>query len=154
MSTGAVTSVRPQSIPVEDSDSEEDVDDPGPPSKKAKTKKGDQERIWKKKEDINHPALPPFTHPAPAILKTPFAYFEDMFTSDLVDDIVYQTNLYARQRNVNTNFSIDKHELMVFIGIVLYMGVCVYPSIDDYWGMSTRCTQVADFMPSKKFCLI
>ena len=157
MSTGTVTRVRPHSIPDEDSDTEEDEeqeDDPTPPSKKAKrSKKIEPDRTWKK-EDINHPALPPFTHPAPAGLRTAFEYFEELFTSDVVDDIVYQTNLYARQRNVNTTFNIDKHELMVFIGIVLYMGVCVYPSIEDYWGMGTRCMQVADFMSSKRFRLI
>ena len=141
-------------MPDEDTDTgedEEEVDDPAPRRKKAK--KTEPERTWKK-EDINHPALPPFTHPAPACLRTPFQYFEDMFTADLVDDIVYQTNLYARQKNVNTTFNIDRHELMVFIGIVLYMGVCVYPSIEDYWGMNTRCMQVADFMSSKRFRLI
>ena len=74
-----------------------------------------------------------------------------MFPVEIVEDIVYQTNLYARQKNVNTKFSIDKHELMVFIGIVLYMGVCHLPSIDDYWATNTRCMQVADYMNSKRF---
>ena len=106
------------------------------------------QRLWKK-EDINYPALPAFTHPAPAVLRSPFEYFEQMFPVEIVEDIVYQTNLYARQKNVNTKFSIDKHELMVFIGIVLYMGVCHLPSIDDYWATNTRCMQVADYMNSK-----
>ena len=77
-----------------------------------------------------------------------------MFTTALLEDIVYQTNLYARQKNVNTTFQIDMHELMVFIGIVLYMGVSILPSIEDYWGTYTRVVQVADSMSSKRFRLI
>ena len=71
-----------------------------------------------------------------------------MFSDDLLDEIVYQTNLYARQQNVNTTFKLEKHELMVFIGIVLYMGVNTLPSIEDYWGTYTRVAQVADSMSS------
>ena len=77
-----------------------------------------------------------------------------MFSDDLLDEIVYQTNLYDRQQNVNTTFKLEKHELMVFIGIVLYMGVNTLPSIEDYWGTYTRVAQVADSMSSKRFRLI
>ena len=77
-----------------------------------------------------------------------------MFSDDLLDEIVYQTNLYARQQNVNTTFKLEKHELMVFIGIVLYMGVNTLPSIEDYWGTYTRVAQVVDSMSSKRFRLI
>ena len=73
---------------------------------------------------------------------------------DLLEDIVYQTNLYARQKNVNTNFSTDKQELMAFSGIVLYMGIAHIPAIDDYWATYTRVAQVADVMSSKRFKLI
>ena len=142
-------------MPDEDLEEESEEDTTSPPKKKAKKKKKkpERQRTWKK-EDISHPALPPFVHPMPAGLRTPFEYFEELFTSDIVDDIVTQTNLYARQRNINTTFHTDKHEIMVFLGIVLYMGVCVYPSIEDYWGMNTRCMQVADYMSSKRFRLI
>ena len=120
------------------------------PKKTPKKTPKEPKRLWKK-EDISYPALPAFTHRAPAVLRSPFEYFEQMFPVEIVEDIVYQTNLYARQKNVNTKFSIDKHELMVFIGIVLYMGVCHLPAIDDYWANNTRCMQVADYMNSKRF---
>ena len=144
-------------MPEEDSSDSEDEDqaaDPRPPSKKAKrSQKEVPQRAWRK-EDINNPPLPQFVHPAPHALRSPFEYFQDMFTTALLEDIVYQTNLYARQKNVNTTFQIDMHELMVFIGIVLYMGVSILPSIEDYWGTFTRVVQVAECMSSKRFRLI
>ena len=95
----------------DEEEEQEDADDTEPPSKKAKKgkkkkKKEEPQRTWRK-EDVTYPSLPPFTHPTPPCLRTPFEYFEDMFTSDIVDDIVYQTNLYARQKNVNTTFMIS-----------------------------------------------
>lgn len=74
-----------------------------------------------------------------------------MFPTALLEDIVFQTNLYARQQNVNTTFQIDMHELMVFIGIVQYMGVDSLPAIEDYWRTHTRVAQVADLISSKRF---
>ena len=144
-------------MPQEDSDmdsADEEEDDPAPPTKKRKKAKAPvKARKWEKR-DIEYPPLPPFTHPVPACIRSPFEYFQDMFTVDLLEDIVYQTNLYARQRNVNTTFNTDKHEMMVFLGVVLYMGVLQLPSIEDYWSTYTRVAQVADVMSSKRFRLI
>ena len=44
--------------------------------------------------------------------------------------------------------------MMVFIGVILYMGVVHLPAIEDYWGTYTRVAQVADVMSSKRFRLI
>lgn len=153
LSTGCVTRVRPEQLPEDESQSEED-DEPTLPRKKARTsKKLQRDHTWRK-EDINHPSLPDFCHPAPKCLRSPFQYFQDMFTMDLLEDIVYQTNLYARQQDVNTTFATNIHELMVFIGIVIYMGVVQLPNIEDYWASPTRIPQVADVMPSKRFRLL
>ena len=153
--TGSVTRVRPQNMPDIDSDDEDETtpEAAAPPRKRAKTAKTAKERRWKK-EDINIPPLPPFDHTAPAAICNPIEYFQDLFTVDLLDDIVYQTNLCARQRNVDTHFHTDKHEITVFIGIVLYMGVLSLPAIEDYWSTYIRVAQVADFMSSKRFRLI
>ena len=145
-------------MPEEDSDEEheDDEDDPAPPpKKKRKAKKpAEKKRKWERKTDIQVDPLPSFVHPNPSCIRSPFEYFQDMFTVDLLEDIVYQTNLYARQRNVNTAFHTDKHEIMVFIGIVLYMGVLQLPAIEDYWATYTRVAQVADAMSSKRFRLL
>ena len=158
-STGTVRKVRPHTIPedMSDSEAEEDVDDVEAPPKRARRQESTEavpERVWQQKADISYPPLPQYIHPAPHALRTPFQYFQDMFTTDLLEDIVYQTNLYARQKNVNTTFQIEKHELMVFIGILLYMGINILPSIEDYWATHTRVVQVAESMSSKRFRLI
>lgn len=157
LSAGAVTKVRPQPMPeadIGDSEEEEEEQATAPAPKKARrAQKEMPQRKWKK-EDISYPPLPDFTHSAPDALRSPSEYFQDMFPMNLVDDIVYQTNLYARQKNINTTFQTDRHELMMFIGIVLYMGVCILPSIEDYWGRFTRVVQVANVMSSKRFRLI
>lgn len=77
-----------------------------------------------------------------------------MFTADLVDHIVYQTNLYAEQNGVVTTHKTDKHEIIAFLGIVIYMGVCRLPSTEDYWASETRVPQVADVMSYKRFELL
>ncbi|MCL4124286.1 UNVERIFIED_CONTAM: hypothetical protein GTU68_017636 [Idotea baltica] len=142
-------------MPEEDSGDNEKEDEANEPAtKRAKAAQKDEpQRTWKK-EDISYPPLPDFTHSAPDAIRSPFEYFQDMFPMTLVEDIVHQTNLYARLKNINTPFQMEEHELMVFIGIVLYMGVCTLPSIEDYWGTLTRVTQVADAMSSKRFRLI
>ena len=43
----------------------------------------------------------------------------------MINLIVYQTNLYVRQKYVNTAFKTDRHEVMNIIGISLYMGVTI-----------------------------
>ena len=111
-------------------------------------------RGWKRNQDIRADSRSNFIHPTPDCLKSPFQYFEDMFPLNLIDEIVFQTNLYARQKDVNTSFQIDRHEFMVFLGIVIYMGVCDLPAIEDYWAMMTRVPQIADCMSSKRFCTI
>ena len=141
-------------MPQEDPSDSEEEDTSEPKAKKArKAKKDVPLRVWKK-EDISNTQLPEFEHPAPHALRSPFEYFQDMFPTFFLEDIAYQTNLYAKQKNVNSTFQIDLHELMVFIGIVLYMGVCILPSIEDYWATYTRVVQVADAMSSKRFRLI
>ena len=153
-----MTRVRPENFPEGGgSDSEEEDEIVHPPSKKkAKTakKRPPVKKICWKKEDISYPALPPYNHPSPECVRSPFEYFQDIFTLNLLEEIVFQTNLYARQKDVTTSFTTDVHEMMVFVGIICYMGIGQYPSIEDYWASMTRVPQVADVMPSKRFRLM
>ncbi|KAK3888367.1 hypothetical protein Pcinc_005525 [Petrolisthes cinctipes] len=89
--------------------------------------------------------------PLPEFLQQPHEFFMRMLPIELLEDMVYQTNLYAHQKDVSTTFSIDIHDLMVFTGIVLYMGVMRGPSIDDYWALDTRMSQITEYMSSKRF---
>ena len=109
---------------------------------------------WKKGVDISNPPIPTMVHPTPGYILPPYDYFRMFFTKELVDHIVYQTNLYATQKNVSTNFSTTNQEMLHFIAILLYMGVVTLPSLDDYWARKTRVPQVADIMGSKRFRLL
>ena len=66
----------------------------------AQTKaKQNKKLIWKR-EDITYPPRTPYSHPKPAEILDPHDYFLTPFTAELIDDIVYQTNLYAHQKDV------------------------------------------------------
>ena len=151
--------MQPQSLPEgggTDTEEEEEDDIPRHAKKKARTAKKPPpvKKLSWQKEDITYPPLPPYIHPAPECVLSPFEYFQTMFSMYLLEEIVFQTNLYARQRDVTTSFTTDLHEMMVFVGILCYMGVVQLPSIEDYWASMTRVPQVADIMSSKRFRLI
>ncbi|KAJ8007585.1 hypothetical protein DPEC_G00095560 [Dallia pectoralis] len=48
--------------------------------------------------------------------------------------------------NINTTFANTEDEMMTFVAIVIYMGIAELPSIDDYWAMETRVSQVTNLM--------
>ncbi|KAK3895095.1 hypothetical protein Pcinc_001190 [Petrolisthes cinctipes] len=135
-------------MPEEDEDEDDEEEDKAPPGKKAR--QTGTPRVWKK-DYISHPPLPEYHHPVPEFLQQPHEFFMRMLPIELLEDMVYQTNLYAHQKDVSTTFSIDIHDLMVFTGIVLYMGVMRGPSIDDYWALDTRMPQITEYMSSKQF---
>lgn len=132
-----VSRVIPQAMPEE----EEEVQSS---SKKSKN------RHWKK-EDIQYEPLPDFIHPRPDFLRQPYEYFSLFFTSEVREHITYQSNLYSKQQDVTSNFNMSEEELLVFLGIIMYMGLVPLPSIVDYWAVQTRVPQVADFMSRNRF---
>ena len=77
-----------------------------------------------------------------------------MFTSEIIEHIVYQNNLYAKQRDINTSFIINSNEIMNFIGILIYMGIVSMPSTDDYWSKWTKAIQVSQVLSGKRFKLL
>lgn len=144
--SGASASVQPQDLPSDAEEKEEEAY----PRKRARATPPSQ---WKT-EDIAHPPMPEYTHLAPEYIRCPFEYFPEMFTVDLIDHDVYQTNLCAQQNDVKTTFSINKHELLIFFCTVIYVSTCTLPSIEDYWATATRVRQVADIMSSKHLRLL
>ena len=115
--------------------------------------KRQRQRVWVK-EDIQTRPLPSYIHPRPEYIRQPSEYFRMFFTTELKNHIVYQTNLYAKQKNLRTNFVLEAHELDLFVGIIIYMGVISAPSITDYWALQTRVPQVADYMSKNRFKII
>lgn len=107
-------------------------------------------RPWKK-EDIKNIQHPDYQHVDQVEVKSPWEYFTQFFTMDLIESIVFQSNLYLRQKDVETKVIITKDEMVNFIGVIIFMGVVQCPAIADYWANLTRVSQVADIMPIKTF---
>lgn len=108
---------------------------------------------WKK-VDVDKPTLPEYQHHPPDFVATPFEYFSKYFSPHVINHITYQTNLYATQNDVNTTFVTTENEIMNFVAVLIYMGINVLPSVDDYWAMESRVSQVANIMSSKRFKLL
>lgn len=122
-------------------------------SKKQKSALHTRPTTWKK-EDLSNPPLAQYVHQPGLFLENPYHYFSRFFSPELIKHIVYQTNLYGTQKDVATTFSTDESEILSFLAILLYMGVCNLPSLDDYWAIASRVPQVAEIMSSKRFKLL
>jgi len=98
---------------------------------------------WSKNNDFSQEPLPDFTcADGPTTLidieaeHTPFSIFQLLFSNDILDLIVYQTNLYAYQIKMKTGKSYiptDTNEIMTFLGMNILMGIKRDPSYRDYW---------------------
>ncbi|KAF0748237.1 Uncharacterized protein FWK35_00018835 [Aphis craccivora] len=67
---------------------------------------------------------------------TPLEYFKQLFDSKIVENIVYQTNLYSVQKNgssINTN----SNEMKQFVGMHMCMSVIKMPAYRIYWTHNT-----------------
>jgi hypothetical protein len=93
------------------------------------------DRKWRKRS--HDTAIPDYTLPEGPVEAhfheciTYTDYFLTMLGPATIDDIVYQTNLYATQRNKNLN--LKKEELLAFFGINFFMGYHSLPSYKNYW---------------------
>ena len=103
--------------------------------------------------DIQSPNLRHCEQPQ-TITRAHSDYFFDLFTSELIDHIVFHTNLYAAQKDINTTFSVTSDEIKKFFGICVLIGIIELPAIDDYWKLKTRIPQVAEIMSRDRFKLI
>ena len=60
-----------------------------------------------------------------------------MFTPGLLDDIVEQSNLYAKEvmgeDKYRTWTTITREELRAYLGFCILMGINHLPALDDYW---------------------
>lgn len=81
---------------------------------------------------------------------TPLEYFKKLFDSNIIDNIVYQTNLYSVQRNgnsVNTNAK----EMEQFFGMHMCMSVIKMPAYRMYWAQHTKYSMISDIMSRNRF---
>ncbi|XP_063235868.1 piggyBac transposable element-derived protein 3-like [Bacillus rossius redtenbacheri] len=119
--------------------------------------KQEAERKWKKhdsstsRQDYNRDTGPVehfFSH-----CQTPTDIFLVMI-GDLIEELTFQSNLYATQHEKNLN--LKEGELLCFLGINFMMGYHKLPSWKDYWSTSEdfRVPPIAEAMPRDRFELI
>ncbi|XP_057677371.1 piggyBac transposable element-derived protein 2-like [Corythoichthys intestinalis] len=88
----------------------------------------------------------------PDTLLSPLEYFRKFITTEMLELLKEQTNLYSVQKsekhnNVNTTVK----ELEIMIGLYLRMGLCQLTGNRAYWENDTRCPMIADVMSRNRF---
>ncbi|XP_064483045.1 piggyBac transposable element-derived protein 3-like [Ornithodoros turicata] len=129
------------------SDDDDDADQPPPPPHRKKM-------AWMETKSRKKPVQePPWTgkRTLEMAVKPPYQYFSELFDKDLVDDIVRQSNLYARQKDIRTNFTADSDSIQRFMGACLYMGLYQMPGSKRYWSSRCGIAQVQAALSRKKF---
>lgn len=79
-------------------------------------------------------------------IMSPFQYFMQVFSEDILEVIVGQSNLYTVQCNANKPLNLTTKELEQFLGIMVYMSLFGLPGTRMFWNIACRVSQVADTM--------
>ena len=78
-----------------------------------------------------------YVGPTVPVPETASEIFSLMFTEPFLDQIVAQTNLYAKQTMGEEKYDkwdkITREELRAYIGFCILMGITIHPVLDDYW---------------------
>lgn len=70
----------------------------------------------------------------PDTAESPLEVFLQIFPKDLIEHLVFQTNLYAFQKTGNSGFvHTNPKEMSTFLGLNLLMGIKKLPSYLDFW---------------------
>lgn len=81
----------------------------------------------------------------------PFQFFNFLFTDEIFDYIIAQSNLYGVQIRPEKPPNISKEELRVFCGICLYMSIIQLPSTRSYWNQSLEIPNISGAMTCNRF---
>lgn len=81
---------------------------------------------------------------------TPYLYFKQIFSDDIFDLIVQETNIYSFQK-FGKSINISSAELADFLSIQLWMGVIKVPAYTDYWSNLMGIDKISDIMTLKKY---
>ena len=90
------------------------------------------------KEPVIHPFIPPSPlGPTVTIPDTPLDVFRLFFSPELIEEVMEQTNRYAREVMGPERYAewteVTTQELEAFMGFNFLMGLNPKPSIPDYW---------------------
>lgn len=89
----------------------------------------------------------------PEEAESPTDIFFCLFTKELIEKIVFETNLYATQGTNNRFIPTTFNEIKCFLGINLMMGLTKKPSYKDYWSskMQMRDPFISSVMSRDRF---
>ena len=78
--------------------------------------------------------------PVNAVPDEPLLVFNQYFTDHLIDEIVFQTNLYAKEvlGATDRKWETTSEEIRAYLGFHILKGINVLPSNDDYWRQDSR----------------
>lgn len=81
--------------------------------------------------------------------------FQLFFTDEVLDSIIFQTNLYSQQTSTAPRVT-NRQEIKTFLAINLLMGLKRLPSYRDYWSNSPdfHDPYITSLMPVKRFSWI
>ena len=65
--------------------------------------------------------------------KTPYEIWKSIFLTEILKDIVLQTNLYANKDKNNKNFKVLEYEMQKFLEIILLSGYHIAPEEQQHW---------------------
>ncbi|XP_070778935.1 piggyBac transposable element-derived protein 3-like [Enoplosus armatus] len=125
----------------------QDTPDPSLPGAK-----NGRRRLWLREDIETFQVLDSSFNPPDAV-KTPFQYFQTLFTVEMIKYITEQTNLYSAQE-LGDPISTSPEEIEKFLAMLLFMGVVSFPAIDDYWHHELRFSVIADIMPRRRLKLL
>jgi len=81
---------------------------------------------------------------------TPLEYFKQLFDQKIIENIVYQTNLYSVQRNGNS-INTNANEIEQLFGMHMCMSVIKMPAYRMYWAQHTKYSMISDIMSRNQF---
>ena len=111
-----------------------------------------REHQWRKRDIDNiYPEEIEFTRPDDVL--TPYQYFSQFFTPEMISLITYNTNLFSVQEH-SKSINTDDNEIQKFLALLLIMGLCDLPAMDDYWNVQMKYDLVANEMSSKRLKLL
>nr|XP_039271113.1 piggyBac transposable element-derived protein 2-like [Styela clava] len=79
-------------------------------------------------------------------VRAPIEYFKYFFDSDVMHQIVAETNIYASQSDPSKQLNLTIPEMEKFLGCVVYMSIFRLPRTRMFWAVETKVNCVADVM--------
>lgn len=83
----------------------------------------------------------------------PHEFFSKFFDIELMELLVQQTNLYAKQNKLRNWCDVTMAEMNAFLAILIAIGLHQIPQVEMFWSTDPlfRVQPVADSMPIKRF---